>query len=76
MSTGSERVTTGAEANAESFQGPLMVTRRSTIRQMIDPSGKAVSQYVVIIDSIFESLNDNLSGYKELHNDLGELVLR
>ena len=66
----------GANPNMETSQGPPMVNRRSTIGQMIDPSGKAVSHHVIVLDSMIRTLGDCMTGYKEIHKDMGELMIR
>lgn len=70
------RANPGANPNAESSQGPPMINKRSTIGQMIDPAGKAVSHHVIVLDSMIRTLSETLTGYKELHKDLGELLMR
>lgn len=70
------RTNPGPNPNTETSQGPPMINKRSTIGQMIDPAGKAVSHHVIVLDSIIRTLGETLSGYKELHKDLGELLIR
>ena len=70
------RMNPGSNPNAESSQGPPMVNKRSTIGQMIDPAGKAVSHHVIVLDSMIRTLSETLTGYKDLHKDLGELMVR
>lgn len=77
MNTGPEtQANTGANPNAETSQGPPMVTRKSTIGQLLDPTGKAVSQHVIVLDSMIRSLTDLMSGYKELTGDLDQFLVR
>jgi hypothetical protein len=54
------------------YTGPPMVGKRSQIGQMIDPSGKVVSQQVIVIESVLEGVEDATSGYKELQRDMRE----
>lgn len=70
------RTSTGPNPNAESSQGPPMVTKRSTIGQMIDPSGKAVSHHVIVLDSMIRTLSETLTSYKDMQGDLSELLIR
>lgn len=53
-----------------------MVNRRSAIGQLIDPQGKAVSQNVIVLDSMIKTLSDNATGYKNLCTDMIKLVTR
>lgn len=70
------RVTQSGNVNSEASQGVPMINRRSTIGQMIDPSGKAVSHHVIVLDSMIRTLSECVTNYKELHGDLGELLKR
>jgi hypothetical protein len=60
----------------ESYKGQHMVSKRSTIAQLTDPSGKSVSQHVIILDSMIRSLNDTLSTAKQTHEDMVQLTQR
>lgn len=64
------------QGGQEKYTGPPMVGRRSQIGQMIDPHGKAVSQQVIIIESILKSVQDTSTSYKELHRDMVEIIKR
>jgi hypothetical protein len=70
------RTNTGPNPNTEMSQGPPMVTKRSTIGQMIDPSGKAVSHHVIVLDSMIRTLSETLTGYKDIQSDLAQLLIR
>ena len=68
----------GSEQNRdiESYKGQHMVSRRSTIAQLTDPSGKSVSQHVIVLDSMIRSLNDSLSTTKQMHEDMKQIAER
>lgn len=78
---GDTRTPTGPSPNAESWQGPPMVTKRSTMGQMIDTTGKAVSHHVIMLDSVIriqalEQELQDLTCYKDIQMVLCELVVR
>jgi len=66
----------GANPNSESAQGPPMASRRSMIGQMVDPGGKAVSQHVIVLDSMLRTLSECVTGYKELSDNMVEVINR
>ncbi|RYO78291.1 hypothetical protein DL762_008773 [Monosporascus cannonballus] len=63
-----------ADNGSAKYTVPLMVGR-SQIGQMLDPMGKAVSQQVIIIESMLKGVQDT-SSYKELHKDMLEVIKR
>ena len=71
---------TGANAGSSRTEytnsGQPMVNRRSAIGQLIDPQGKAVSQNVIVLDSMIKTLSDNATGYKDLHSDMVKITTR
>lgn len=58
------------------YTGPPMIGKRSQIGAMIDPSGRVVSQQVIIIESLLKGVEDNTTSYKELHRDMVEIAKR
>ncbi len=59
-----------------SNSGQPMIDKRSTIAQMIDPQGKAVSQHVIILDSLIKTVSDASTGYKDMHKDMVTIATR
>lgn len=60
----------------EPYKGQHIVLRRSTIAQLTDPSGKSVSQHVIVLDSMIRSLNDSLNTTKQMHEDMKQVAER
>ncbi len=58
------------------FGGPYGVTERSQLGQLLDPSGKGVSQQVIVIESFNQRANEIMTSYKEISSNMGELVKR
>lgn len=57
-------------------EGPNMFTKRSQLGQMLDPTGKAVSQQSIVIDSINRQGDQILMASKQICNDTVELTRR
>jgi len=62
--------------NGNTSSGPPMVTKRSPIGQMIDPRGQAVSQHVILLDSMIRSISDCMTSYKNMTEALSEVAKR
>ncbi|KAH7001761.1 hypothetical protein B0J12DRAFT_692604 [Macrophomina phaseolina] len=77
--TGSSRtpfVNTGSDNNMRQTEGPPMVGKRSTIAQLIDPTGKSVSQQTILISSMLKSVQETTTVYKESQKDMVTLANR
>jgi len=62
--------------NRNASSGPPMVSKRSTIGQMIDPQGRAVSQHVIVLDSMIRAISDCMTSYKNMSEALSEVAKR
>lgn len=56
--------------------GPYMFPKRSQLGQLLDPTGKGVSQQVIIIDSINLRCNEILIANKELNENMRTIAER
>lgn len=66
--------TQGSNTNTKMLQSAPMINKRSTIGQMIDPSGRVPPRDRP--RQLDHDLSETLSGYKDLHKDLGEFLMR
>lgn len=66
----------GGGGSSRKFEGPYGVTDRSQLAQLVDPTGKGVSQQVIIIDSFNQRANEILTSYKQVSTDMAEVVRR
>lgn len=58
------------------FDGPVGALKRSQLGQLLDPTGKGVSQQVIVISSINQRANEILLAYKSSCNDVIQLIQR
>ena len=56
--------------------GPYMFPRRSQIGQLLDPTGKGVSQQVIIIDSMNLRCAEIMTAYKEVNDNMKTVLER
>lgn len=66
----------GAGRDGNKFAGPYGVTERSQLGQLLDPSGKGVSQQVIIIESFNQRVNEVVTTFKEMNSNMNEIVRR
>lgn len=58
------------------FDGPVGALKRSQLGQLLDSTGKGVSQQVVVINSINQRANEIIMSYKQSTGDIVQIVQR
>jgi hypothetical protein len=66
----------GGYQGANKGEGPNFFTKRSQLGQMLDPTGKAVSQQTIVIDSINKQTDQILLACRQITSDTSELTKR
>lgn len=62
--------------DATKYSDPIGVMKRSQLGQLIDPSGKAVSGQVIMIDNIVKQASEIKLSFKQLASDTTEIAKR
>ena len=73
---GSQNTNYGQNRNEYKSDGPYGFTKRSQLGQLLDPTGKGVSQQVIIVDSMNLRCNEMMIAYKQVSEDMKVIVER
>ncbi|KAI6986056.1 hypothetical protein KC359_g8910 [Hortaea werneckii] len=60
----------------QNSEGPYMFPKKSQLEQLLDPTGKGVSQQTIVIDNFNKYATQILTSYRQLTHDTGVLAQR